>query len=296
MRAERLAPRAVAACPSNEGGFGKKKVGVALALACSMLAACSFAGSKPAPSPTPAADEDQAWARPFLAPLELTDDPLQDAIVRVVGPVSCSGTLIADDLVLTAHHCVTQRGPKGAILPRDEDASAIRVELGGDDLPWGEVGVKAIVSPACGYEQGKGDVAILVLSRKLLGMPTFVPRLTDDPDLGEEITPWGFGRCAMHDGPIHRRSRAGGTITDVGDGVFRAEAAVCPGDSGGPVLNSRRELVGVISAAVMDTDARTRDSSYFARLDRFAPLFSAAREIARGASPGELPPYRSCDP
>jgi secreted trypsin-like serine protease len=245
--------------------------------------------------PTPAGDEEQAWARPFLAPLELTDDPLQDAIVRVVGAVSCSGTLIADDLVLTAHHCVSQRGPKGVILKKDEEASVIRVELGGDDLPWGEVGVRHVVTPECGYEQGAGDLAILVLNRKLVGMPTFVPRLADAPEEGESITPWGFGRCAANDGPIHRRNRLGGEITSVNAGVFRAEASVCPGDSGGPALNSKREVVGVVSAAVMDTDARTRDPSYFARLDKFEQLFSAAREIADGAEPSELPPYRSCE-
>lgn len=245
-------------------------------------------------SATPAADDDQAWARPFLAPLELTDDPLQDAIVRVVGPVSCTGTLIADDLVLTAHHCVAQRDAQGKVQTRDQEASDLRVELGGDDLPWGEVGVKAIVTPACGYEQGAGDIAILVLARRLVGMPTFVPKLHEPPKVGEEITPWGFGRCAMNDGPIHRRSRAGGAIGDLSSGVFKAEASVCPGDSGGPALNARREVVGVVSASVMDTDARTRDPSYFARIDKFQQLFSAAREIADGASPSELPPYRSC--
>lgn len=243
-------------------------------------------------SPTPAA-EDEALNRPFLAPLELTDDPVQDAIVRVVGEVSCSGTLIADDLVLTAHHCVAERDDHGAVLTRDMPATSIHVELGGDDLPWGEVRVKAIVTPACGYEQGTGDLAILVLSRKLVGMPTFEPSMTA-PRTEDDVTPWGFGRCAMSEGAVHRQSRAGGSINAVDRGVFRAEAAICPGDSGGPVLNNKREVMGVISAAVMDTDARTRDSAYFARLDRFQSMFSAAREIADGADPAELPPYRSC--
>lgn len=233
--------------------------------------------------PTPAAQDD-ALNRPFLAPLELTDDPVQDAIVRVVGEVSCSGTLIADDLVLTAHHCVSERDEKGNVLTRDIPATSVHVELGGDDLPWGEVRVKAIVTPACGYEQGTGDLAILVLSRKLVGMPTFEPSVSP-PHLEEEVTPWGFGRCAMSEGAIRRQSRPGGLVNAVDRGVFRADAAICPGDSGGPVLNNKREVIGVISAAVMDTDARTRDSAYFARLDRFQQLFSAAREIADGASP-----------
>jgi hypothetical protein len=156
------------------------------------------------------------------------------------------------------------------------------------------VGVRAIVTAKCGYEQGSGDLAILVLSRKLVGMPTFATRISDAPEVGEMISPWGFGRCAMNDGPIRRRSRAGGVIEDIADGTFHAQAAVCPGDSGGPVLSSKREVVGVISASVMDTDWRTRDSSYFARLDRFAQLFSAAAEIAKGASPGDLPSYSEC--
>lgn len=264
-----------------------------MALVCLLTASGCVRPSK-FESPTPAAEED-ALNRPFLAPLELTDDPVQDAIVRVVGEVSCTGTLIADDLVLTAHHCVSQRDEAGSVLTRDAAPTSIHIELGGDDLPWGEVRVKAIVTPACGYEQGTGDLAILVLARKLVGMPTFEPRAVDAPSAGDEITPWGFGRCAMSEGAIHRQSRLGGTVTQITNGVFRAEAAICPGDSGGPVLNNRREVVGVISAAVMDTDARTRDSAYFARLDKFQQLFSAAREIADGASPAELPPYRSCE-
>ncbi|MFO0551191.1 MAG: S1 family peptidase [Polyangiaceae bacterium] len=245
-------------------------------------------------APTPAAEGD-SMVRPFLAPLELTDDPLQDAIVRVVGPVSCTGTLIAEDLVLTAHHCVSRRDENLNVLNEDVDSSELRVELGGDDLPWGEVGVHSVVTAECGYQQGMGDVAILVLDRKLVGMPTFVPILTEEPIVATEVTPWGFGRCAMNDGPVRRQARAGGPIQSVSYGVFRAQAAICPGDSGGPVLNERRELVGVISAAVMDNDATTRDSAYFARVDRFHQLFSAAQEIAAGAEPSELPPFRECE-
>ncbi len=261
--------------------------------AAALLGGCLLRPAK-MESPQPAAEDDNL-NRPFLAPLELTDDPVQDAIVRVVGTVSCTGTLIADDLVLTAHHCVSARDHEGNVQKRDIDATHVHVELGGDDLPWGEVRVKAIVTPACGYEQGTGDVAILVLARKLVGMPTFEPRTTSGPSLEEEITPWGFGRCAHSESTIRRQSRAGGAINAIDRGVFRADASICPGDSGGPVVNSRREVVGVISAAVMDTDANTKDSAYFARLDKFQQLFSAAREIADGASPAELPPYRSCE-
>lgn len=245
--------------------------------------------------PVPAA-EDEAQRRPFLSPLSLTSDPLDDAIVRVVAAGSCTGTLIADDLVLTAHHCVVERDARGRMLPVDRDPSGIRIELGGDHMPWGEVGVRQVVSADCGYVQGEGDVAILVLDRKLIGMPTFVPRLDAPPRLGEQVTPWGFGRCALQQDAIHRQVREGGRIQAASRGVFSARASICPGDSGGPVLDVRRQVVGVVSSSVMDGDPRTRAASYFARIDRFAVLFSAAKEIAGGATPAELPPFRSCEP
>jgi hypothetical protein len=244
--------------------------------------------------PTPAA-EDDAMSRPFLAPLYLTEDPVQDAIVRVVGSVSCTGTLIAEDLVLTAHHCVVEHGPDGKAIARDLGPESVHVELGGDDLPWGDVSVRAVVTPACGYEQGDGDLAILVLERKLVGMPNFTPRLTKPPVMEEEISPWGFGRCTLQSRAVRRESRVGGKVDRIVDGVFSADASICPGDSGGPVLDKNREVVGVISASVMDTDARTRGRSHFARLDKYQQLFSAAQEIASGRSPSELPPFRACE-
>src|SRR6185369_13899799 len=100
-----------------------------------------------------------------------------DAIVRITGDVSCTGTLIADDRVLTAHHCVAARDSAGRALDHDERPDQLSIELGGDYLPWGEVSVRAVLAPDCGYNMGDGDVAILVLSRHLIGIPTATPRL-----------------------------------------------------------------------------------------------------------------------
>lgn len=66
--------------------------------------------------------------------------------------------------MLTAHHCVSRRDENLNVLNEDVDSSELRVELGGDDLPWGEVGVHSVVTAECGYQQGMGDVAILVLN------------------------------------------------------------------------------------------------------------------------------------
>ncbi len=218
-----------------------------------------------------------------------------DAVVRVVGPkMTCSGTLVADDLVLTAHHCVVERGPRGEFLPKLIEAPDLQVELGGDYLPWGNVGLRAVLAPPCGEAGGMGDVAVLVLERKLVGMPTLGIR-EDSPRSGEWVSPQGFGRCALSAEGIRRRDRDGGAVVGVARGTFEAQASVCPGDSGGPVLDHlTHEVVGVVSLSAMDYDEATRAKSVFARIDTMPKLLAYGRLVADGADPGDMPPL-SCD-
>ena len=72
-------------------------------------------------------------------------------------------------------------------------------------------------------------------------------------------------------------------------------ASICPGDSGGPVLaRGSREVLGVVSLSAMDADEDTSSMSIMVRLDAYRAVFSAARQIADGADPNELPPL-TCD-
>ncbi|MCK6587776.1 MAG: S1 family peptidase [Polyangiaceae bacterium] len=271
-------------------------------------AGCTSSPQRPKTSSfaTPAA-KGEAVDRPFVfaPPIELTsrEGAKDDGIVRILSNVTCTGTLIAEDLVLTAHHCVAERDENRRPTGKDVDPESLIVELGGDYLSWGEVKVKAIVSPDCGYLKGHGDIAILVLKRKLIGVATLTPRL-DSPARGpsgirpgEFIIPVGFGRCALSRDAIKRERRTGGLIESVGTTDFTLQASICPGDSGGPaIVRETDEVVGVISSSMMDGDDETLAPSFFTRLDIWSQLFSAAQEIANGASPSELPPFRSCAP
>ncbi len=270
---------------------------LALAASCAATAATStgcaalpFHGHPATAEVRPASLEAQQDLELLLHPSVGLASP-GDAVVRVVGPkMTCSGTLVADDLVLTAHHCVVERGPAGEFLPKLIEAADVQVELGGDDLPWGNVGLKAILAPPCGEAGGLGDVAVLVLERRLVGMPTLAMR-EEAPRAGEMVSPQGFGRCVRSAEGIHRRDREGGAIATLWPGTFEVMASVCPGDSGGPVLDrATHEVVGVVSLSAMDYDETTRARSVFARVDLMPKLVAYARLVADGADSGDMPP------
>ncbi|MBK8996758.1 MAG: S1 family peptidase [Myxococcales bacterium] len=249
------------------------------------------------PPPAPAArPDDQGRLEAPEMPFALARE--DDYVVRVVvSSTSCSGTLIDEDQVLTAHHCVAQRDKYGDFVEKNARARDIRVELGGDNLPWGDVGVRHVVAPACGHAAGEGDIAILVLERKLIGVATAKPRLDDAPVVGEHVNPVGFGRCALSSEAISRRHRPGGRVDRLLDSRFRLDAGICPGDSGGPVMSEGTgEVVGVISQAVMDGSEATRGRAEFTRLDRWRAVFATAKAIAEGQSASELPPIGGCPP
>ncbi|HEY6077777.1 MAG TPA: S1 family peptidase [Polyangiaceae bacterium] len=266
---------------------------VCLALAVTLtLAGCARLPSwvsPQAPTPRPASAPAPQLPPAVALPFVLTSK--DDYVVRlVIGSVTCSGALIEADRVLTAHHCVSARSRHGEMLPEDVKPEAIRVELGGEDLPWGEVGVRAIVAPTCGHAAGDGDLAVLVLTRPLVGMETRPARIDSGPLPKESIQPIGFGRCALSDDALHRRTRATASVDTISEARFRANASICPGDSGGPVVSESGEVVGVISAAVMDADESTSGRAEFTRLDHFRALFARAEAVSRGQSLAELPP------
>jgi V8-like Glu-specific endopeptidase len=262
---------------------------LALTLGLSGCARLPFFGKIEAPTPRPASASAPALPPSLELPFVLSNR--DDYVVRlVIGSVTCSGALIDDDRVLTAHHCVSARSPQGEMLSHDVPPGDVRVELGGEDLPWGEASVRAIIAPTCGHAAGKGDIAILVLERPLLGIQTRAARIDSAPLLKESIEPIGFGRCALSTDALHRRKRPPANIDTISDARFRANASICPGDSGGPVVSEKGEVLGVISAAVMDADERTVGRAEFTRLDRFRALFARAEAVSHGQSQAELPP------
>lgn len=267
------------------------RIAVVCAAAAGALA-CSTPGMRKAKAPVRAASNAGDVPHEVLFSPQIALASPQDAVVRILTPqMSCTGTLIEDDLVLTSHHCVVERGSGGQFTTNVLKGKDFRIELGGDYLPWGSVTVKSVVAPPCGESGGGGDVAILVLTRKLVGMPTMTPRLDEAPRIGEVLDPIGFGRCATSADGIRRHVRMGGPVNGTNAETMHMVASICPGDSGGPVVvRGSNTVVGVVSLSAMDGDERTSAPSVMARIDAFRSVFNHARLIADGLSAAELPP------
>ena len=261
-------------------------------------AGCSTAGSRaPAAVATPAATQEEWFHSKNSSLRPIATSVADEAVVRVVSRgVGCSGTLIANNLVLTAHHCMVERTSQGEILDQDLPASELEVEVGGDFHPLVTVSVSAAVAPACGYRGGNGDIAVLVLSHRLMGLHVMPVRLTEPPVPGEAIEPLGFGRCPLSNESNHQVRHEGGLIDELSPFTLSAPASICPGDSGGPARSRvTGEAIGVVSAGVMDDSDQTRDAATFTRLDVWRPLFAKAKQMAEGVNPAEIPPLAGCE-
>jgi hypothetical protein len=245
---------------------------------------------------TPAATQEEFY-RPRSSSRPIPSSLSDEAVVRVLSHgVGCSGTLITNNLVLTAHHCMVERDSNGEIVDQDLPPSALEVEVGGDYHPGATVAVVAAVAPPCGYRGGNGDIAVLVLSRRLLGFSVMPVRLASPPRTGEPIEPLGFGRCPLSSEASHRIRHEGGNIDDLSPFTLSASASICPGDSGGPARSRvTGEAIGVVSAGIMDDSDQTRDAATFTRLDAWRSLFAKAQLIADGSTNAESRPIVGCE-
>ncbi len=186
---------------------------------------------------------------------------------------ACSGTLITQNLVLTAHHCVAAlSSADGASVdcaktefkatePASSMLVSVEANVGSEGLnPFrvAQVWVPAGTSSVCGR-----DIALLLLSGTGVPANQATPI---EPGLNQELLPndvfaaIGYGlqdpKDATGETLGHRMSVTNAKVFCEGTacgvdmvkaGEFIADSPVCSGDSGGPALDQAGHVSGVTS-------------------------------------------------
>lgn len=150
-----------------------------------------------------------------------------DAIVLIVtGSSTCAGVLIDDKgTIATAYHCVAT-GLRSQVTTRDGESTLARtVAVDVDD-----------------------DLA-LVTAPELAGWPHLSVR-ADTPTLGERTYGLGHPYAQAASGRLAGTlafSASEGIISAVGERVLQTDAALNPGNSGGPLVDEFGNILGIVS-------------------------------------------------
>jgi hypothetical protein len=191
----------------------------------------------------------------------------------------CSGSLIAENLVLTARHCVSQVAAEGLACTSAGKPVGGTGGVNADYLPKQ---LAVLIGPTLATSGGgfnpkfaaKGqkifhtavnnlcnnDIALILLDTKIVGAKLAQLRLDTPPVAGELMTAIGWGVANNTSSQIpSRRTRADipvlkvgpanlGASGGLGPNEFEIAEGICSGDSGGPaVAQSTGAVIGVVS-------------------------------------------------
>jgi hypothetical protein len=233
-----------------------------------------------------------------------------DAVVVVWGDAGsvlqrCTGSMVAPNLVLTARHCIANYvdqpftcTPSGDLTP-DSTGGQIGATLAPDKITVRTGTGPDVVLAATGVQVFstqttsicRNDIALVLLDQALT-TPIAPLRLTAGTTPGELVRVVGYG--ASEDGGFGvRLTHAGLTISMVGESQFRPTGdpvpprtfatdgpAACFGDSGGPALDAREAVTGILSQVSGDCMSSTARDFYTQiapfKDELFTPAFTAA--------------------
>lgn len=187
-------------------------------------------------------------------------DAWMDAVVLLEqGSTTCAGVVIdAEGTVATAYHCVAAGGRPRA---RRRDGTAGVGRVTGTDR--------------------RRDLALVAVPALAGG--GWLPLSTRDPALGAPI--WVLGHpsggdvaSGFYSGTL-RFSAVNGIVSAVGSESLQISAPVNPGNSGGPVVDGRGQVVGIVSRRLGG-----QALGFAGRSEHLAPLMAQERRLGVGGT------------
>lgn len=254
-----------------------------LVLSCFLLNSC---GSKTSDiSQTCSAETDGAEFAGIINGKSLkANGPLSSRVVLVFlkkgsNASVCTGSLLPNNVVLTAAHCATEASKMAAIFSVNTDCSKINAENT-------RAVSRVIIHPSYRPNEktissSQEDIAMFKFKGTLpQGFQSFeVPGESFTPDATENMTMIGYGKTSESDSDENSVLRI---TSNKGDklvisakfglyGVEQSSTGVCEGDSGGPLILTRNavpKIIGIASKVSGESDASLcHGVSIYARTD-----------------------------
>jgi putative serine protease PepD len=249
-RIDHAPPGDLADEPGRAGGPGRPRwlrgaaIAVAVVVALLVTAVLSFqwgtsgapgAGPTATPKPTPTGEPTTAEIYAVLAPSVVTVETIRDGAVRATGTgVIANG----EGVIITALHVVSGGG---SIRVRFADGTLSAAALLGADPAIDIAALTASTLPELVVPAVLGNSGQLAIGDNVVA-------------IGNQLGLTSSATAGVVSGLDRRASGENGTSLS---GLIQFDAAVNPGSSGGPLVNTRGETIGIVVALANPTTADT---------------------------------------